>query len=382
MAGMRAVAVVCLMWAAWPAAGQEPGGGLAEGLDEMARELVSLFNRAADREGERPEVSFRPAWTGPQGVRVYCEALTRGLRNALHRRTEVESRHRGNPRFTVRVADDRRVEPPDVTVEWQWDEEAGSVRVEAHVLLPYGGSERVEAALDAAGLSGPQRACLFSFRPGGGMVTAKGAGVLSSDLTFGEDAIEHMFRPGEEFFVRGELRSAVEGGTVWSVVLWTDEEGNRRNLFTTDLPAPAGHRFVVLDMRNLGKSHDLLVSNLKLALRDTPPLVRSQFDIYVKGNELWYAKDPCIPSDIKERFFLHLIPIDVNDLPEHRKVHRFDNLDFSFSSNGMIISGICIAIRSLPDYPFSQINTGQYISGEGRIWSEERPVPQYSRRSN
>ena len=86
--GRAAAAIaVCLMGAAWPAAGQEAGNGLEESLGGMARSLVALIDREAERKGERPEVSFRPAWTGPRGVRVYCEALSRGLRNALHRRT-------------------------------------------------------------------------------------------------------------------------------------------------------------------------------------------------------------------------------------------------------------------------------------------------------
>ena len=101
------------------------------------------------------------------------------------------------------------------------------------------------------------------------------------------------------------------------------------------------------------------------------PAARSTFDVYLAENTLTYAKQPCAADDVEARFFLHIIPADLNDLPDDRKQSRFDNLDFSF--NGYLGNGICIITRSLPEYAINRITTGQYIRDEGQIWKAEFP---------
>ena len=99
------------------------------------------------------------------------------------------------------------------------------------------------------------------------------------------------------------------------------------------------------------------------------PVVRSSFDVYLTKNRLVYVKEPCAPADTKPRFFLHIIPDSANDLPDDRKQHGFDNLDFNFSQNsGRYFGGKCLAIGPLPDYKIASIRTGQFIPGKGRIW--------------
>ena len=74
------------------------------------------------------------------------------------------------------------------------------------------------------------------------------------------------------------------------------------------------------------------------------------------------------PGDAEPTFFLHLAPVDVNDLSSHRKRYGFDNLDFAFRDHRLPIEGgVCVAIRDLPDYAIAAIRTGQF-TGEGRIW--------------
>ncbi len=237
MAGMRvaAAAAACAVLAAAPAAGQDSGGG-PERFDAMARGVIAALNREAVRLGDRPRVTFRPASTGPEGVRVYCDALSFGLRNALHRRVEAWREELQIATFDVAVANARAVEPPDVTISWSWDG-AGSVRVEAHVLLEDGRSRQVPTTvLDAAALTGPERACLFSFRADERMATAQAAGVLREEPTRDTRRIVRPFSAGEEFLVQGALVGAGRDGAVWSVVLWQDPEtGEWRNLFALGL---------------------------------------------------------------------------------------------------------------------------------------------------
>ena len=105
-------------------------------------------------------------------------------------------------------------------------------------------------------------------------------------------------------------------------------------------------------------------------------LAGSIFDIYLDkggdegGRRLIYFKQPCAAEDTRAEFFLHIIPVDARDLPDDRREHGFDNLDFGFSENGGVSDGRCIAIRALPDYPIERIRTGQYTSA-GQVWRAE-----------
>ena len=103
------------------------------------------------------------------------------------------------------------------------------------------------------------------------------------------------------------------------------------------------------------------------------PVVRSDFDVYLLRDRLIYFKEPCTPADIKATFFVHVIPADANDLPDDRKPHGFDNLDFNFRWPYFRWSYrkflFCMRVTPLPDYDVDRIRTGQYVPGKGKIWS-------------
>ena len=95
-----------------------------------------------------------------------------------------------------------------------------------------------------------------------------------------------------------------------------------------------------------------------------PPVIRSDWDVYLVENSLVYVKNQCSPEDAVPTFFLHLDPSDENDLPSHRKQYGFDNLDFAFRDHRLPI-GKCLAEVSLPEYAISAIRTGQYVRVDG-----------------
>ena len=107
------------------------------------------------------------------------------------------------------------------------------------------------------------------------------------------------------------------------------------------------------------------------ALVSGEPAIRSDFDVYLREDTLAYAKAPCARADTEATFFLHLYPVDVNDLPDHRKQHGFDNLDFDFDDQGVIFDDKCLAEAPLRIYGISEIRTGQYVPGEGLVWAEK-----------
>ena len=102
-----------------------------------------------------------------------------------------------------------------------------------------------------------------------------------------------------------------------------------------------------------------------------PPVAQSRFDLYLSGNVLTYLKEPCADSDADTRFFLHIIPANLADLPTDRRERGFANLDFSFADHGARIGDKCVVERNLPDYAIERIRTGQFVSGEGAVWRVE-----------
>ena len=96
----------------------------------------------------------------------------------------------------------------------------------------------------------------------------------------------------------------------------------------------------------------------------TEPAIRADFDVYLMENTLVYVKEPCARADIEALFFLHLHPVDVNDLPDHRRQYGFDNLDFSFDEHGVISDVKCLARIPLPEYDIARITTGQFVHEE------------------
>ena len=101
-------------------------------------------------------------------------------------------------------------------------------------------------------------------------------------------------------------------------------------------------------------------------------LASSNFDVYLDGTVLRYVKNPCSREDWNAPFFLHVEPVDVDDLPALRRQYGFDNRDFLFEDfrYDTGLDGTCEAAVALPEYAVAYIRTGQYIPNEGVIWRE------------
>ena len=110
------------------------------------------------------------------------------------------------------------------------------------------------------------------------------------------------------------------------------------------------------------------------AVAGSEPLARAAFDLHLLDGDLVYAKEPCAQADTEARFFLHVIPERVGDLPEARQELGFDNLDFRFFLNGAWFDGKCATRVPLPPYPIARVRTGQFVGGVGEIWSAEFAV--------
>ena len=104
--------------------------------------------------------------------------------------------------------------------------------------------------------------------------------------------------------------------------------------------------------------------------RGVDPVVRSEFDVYLDGRRFTYFKSPCTVDDMEPHFFLHVYPVDVDDLPKDRRSSGFDSFSFSVRLHGMVHGEDCFTSFTLPDYDVAGFLTGQFTHGEGNLWEE------------
>lgn len=83
-------------------------------------------------------------------------------------------------------------------------------------------------------------------------------------------------------------------------------------------------------------------------------VIRADFDVYLHDGWLAYVQEDCQVDNSYLDFYLHVVPMDAQDLPAHRLEYGFDNLDFSY----FFREPPCTAWRPLPDYRIAKIMTG------------------------
>ena len=149
-------------------------------------------------------------------------------------------------------------------------------------------------------------------------------------------------------------------GIEWSVEY---QFNNRDGTFGNHI-----HRFDPTDTYQAYYSYYQLVAADK-------PIIQSTFNVYpvpLHNNTLAYVKDHCTLQDVQTPFFLHITPVDANDLPVRHQESGFDNYDFIFSEQGTIFDDRCLAVIPIPDYDIATIRTGQFNPTDGRqLWQEE-----------
>ena len=105
------------------------------------------------------------------------------------------------------------------------------------------------------------------------------------------------------------------------------------------------------------------------ALSAEQPVVRDYFDLYWRDNRLIYLRESCAAADTAANFFLHIVPENSADLPAERREVGFAHGGFAFVRQGGRFDGKCLAAVALPDYPIAALRTGQYVPGQGDLWS-------------
>ncbi len=194
-----------------------------------------------------------------------------------------------------------------------------------------------------------------------------------------EPHLEHS-ADGVGFLVDGRIMQAfAQDCTPDVLAVWTWEADQKEMVFSRWMKTSIGFctSFIVLphDARPPWQAA-VMTADEYLANRvgKRLPAIRSGFDVYLVENSLVYVKEPCEQEDVEALFFLGVNPIDPDNLPDHRRRHGFDNLDFEWDGPGAMIGGMCLAEVPLPEYDIAAIGTGQFVvteDGSRRIWEGE-----------
>ena len=112
-----------------------------------------------------------------------------------------------------------------------------------------------------------------------------------------------------------------------------------------------------------------------LLMRHSPPILTGKpvrlalFDVYFNGTTVTYVNSWCTLADTERAFFVHVWPVDEEDLPDNGTDRGFEILHFDFDRHGVRFDEKCIMNVPLPDYDVAHIRTGQR-----RAWKVDFPV--------
>ena len=139
------------------------------------------------------------------------------------------------------------------------------------------------------------------------------------------------------------------------------------------MPFHGIYEFNELTVENFSE-HSTLIQDVidfdDLLRKMETPAIQAHLDVYLVDNHIIYYRAKCLEEDIdnfpddpsksSRRIFLHVFPVNPDDLPSYRQRHGFDNLDFSFAEYGRENDGSCIAAHRLPNYAIASISTGEF----------------------
>lgn len=138
-------------------------------------------------------------------------------------------------------------------------------------------------------------------------------------------------------------------------------DNDSRSIFTFDADE------VCVDVLSaVGETEDPKIRALSELDVGTPKM-RSYFQIYIHENLLVYLRIPCSAHELRNRFFLHITPVDAEDVSEELRDFGFNVYDFNSYDEGVgraMFEGGCFVVRDLPEYAFRHIYTGQVIREE------------------
>ena len=145
--------------------------------------------------------------------------------------------------------------------------------------------------------------------------------------------------------IRYRYLPAVEGGFV----------AMRERVDADALLTPQNQHFFLCDRAGLEAWYE----STYRSVASRQPVAREEFDVYLIDSTVYYLKEPCDRADDAGHLFLHVYPIDKDDLPGSRKPEGFQIIEFELVERGLLFDGKCLASVELPQYDVAKISAGR-----------------------
>ena len=153
---------------------------------------------------------------------------------------------------------------------------------------------------------------------------------------------------------------------------WTSLPVQRPTYIYTPTAADVGHRlrasvYYVDQLGNRVRATTKPSEPVQAALSEANRIIRSRYDVFLRGNRLTYENRSCRWGDEQfTRFLLAVYSLDSErGTPEH------DTLDFVWHESSWQDNGTCITERQLPDKDIVGIRTGQADRDGNPLWEAE-----------
>ena len=164
-------------------------------------------------------------------------------------------------------------------------------------------------------------------------------------------------------------------------MVWTfiDEQKHERALIEPSLNLSSANMCIaqrILSRGEIDQPSQVRITPMKAYFADLMAsrarIIRSDFDVYISGGSLIYAKPQCGEANVEGRFFANTYPAETDDLPAHLRQRGYETIDCNFNDYGVVADDWnCWAAADLPSYPISEIHAGQYATtadGYDYIW--------------
>ncbi len=128
---------------------------------------------------------------------------------------------------------------------------------------------------------------------------------------------------------------------------------------------------------------------IRLITEAGAPIIRSAYDVYLHQDRtqlgatqsgtqrLLFSKGGCGQGDDDARFYVHVFPVNLDDLSDEGKNEGHDTLEFDLNEYGGSSGGSCFAAIDLPDYDIFAIRAGQFLAGGGTLWEGSFILEEY-----
>ena len=164
---------------------------------------------------------------------------------------------------------------------------------------------------------------------------------------------------------RWQRRSGTDG--------WTSLPVQRPTYIYTPTAADVGHRlrawvYYEDGLGNRAKAVTEPSELVQAGVSEADRILRSRYDVYLRGNRLTYENRSCRWEDEYGSRF----PLAVYSLDYESGVLERDTLDFAWSASAWQSNGTCVTERQLPDKNIVGIRTGQFDRDGNSLWVAER----------